>query len=106
MLVDEFKGQKVQDVKKHIQKLMLDKVSGSVHTAASELSACPFHSLSHQRNPWGGSAALRVLWVTAERGTWCSWAEWAEQLHQFSSSLPYSVILPRASSGGPIYSLA
>lgn len=42
MLVDEYKGQKVQDVKKRIQKLMLDKVCDSVHTAASALSILSF----------------------------------------------------------------
>ncbi|KAL9836093.1 leucine--tRNA ligase, cytoplasmic [Geothlypis trichas] len=31
MLVDEFKGQKVQDVKKHIQKLMLDKGEAMIY---------------------------------------------------------------------------
>lgn len=40
--MDEFKGQKVQDVKKHIQKLMLDKVCDSVPTGASELSVLSF----------------------------------------------------------------
>jgi len=30
MLVDGFKGQKVQDVKKPIQKMMVDNVCGSV----------------------------------------------------------------------------
>lgn len=42
MLVDEYKGQKVQDVKKCIQKLMLDKVCDNVHTAASALSILSF----------------------------------------------------------------
>lgn len=42
MLVDEYKGHKVQDVKKRIQKLMLDKVCDSVHTAASALSILSF----------------------------------------------------------------
>lgn len=35
MLVDGFKGQKVQDVKKVIQKMMVDNVCGSVHTVFS-----------------------------------------------------------------------
>lgn len=33
MLVDGFKGRKVQDVKKVIQKMMVDNVCGSVYVA-------------------------------------------------------------------------
>lgn len=51
MLVDEFKGQKVQDVKKRIQKLMLDKVCESVHPAAPELCVCPFHRAELPEKP-------------------------------------------------------
>lgn len=46
MLVDGFKGQKVQDVKKVIQKMMVDNVCGSTHTASLLLDdpSCPFRS--------------------------------------------------------------
>lgn len=42
MLVDGFKGQKVQDVKKLIQKMMVDNVCGSPHTAPFKLSILSF----------------------------------------------------------------
>lgn len=41
MLVDGFKGQKVQDVKKPIQKMMIDKVFFS----SSSPPPPPFHAL-------------------------------------------------------------
>lgn len=42
MLVDGFKGQKVQDVKKLIQKVMVDNVCDRVHTATSKSPVLSF----------------------------------------------------------------
>lgn len=43
MLVDGFKGQKVQDVKKLIQKMMVDNVCGSMQSLL-HYPFCPSHS--------------------------------------------------------------
>lgn len=46
MLVDGYKGQKVQDVKKLIQKMMVDNVCHRMHAASPKSSILSFFTVT------------------------------------------------------------
>lgn len=82
--MDGFKGQKVQDVKKVIQKMMVDNVRGSVHTVFSVTRFVLLTAAVLLKSPlWAGSGVLCAALVAPEReillkGILVSGTEWDE----------------------------